>query len=1219
MPKRKSTARDDRARARRSRLPDPDPIEEQEEEQGEQSSETPPLVPPPPNAFTFKLDHFTADCFVDTVVMLANEASIVRGSFLDAQGRNIRVDVPTTAFFDLHVLEPTAAHTWSSLNLEEFFALPAWGPDLQRSWELLSTLQENYEFTVSDFRGNPRICRLTRDLVRQALALPAGDTQFNERGHNEEQRYQCADVLEPRWDELKLQIIRLPLQIYMQFFHFPYPHRWSVPEKSVAVEFTLKQAYNRETKKDFAQCLLNKIMRAAKSAIVKGSSEATRKMRPYLGGVLVLTKIAYAALGIDEFPEPWEKPELAGLGSKTIPGSRPSKSDKSRTSRSSKKREKSSTHKAQSHKSPPHPEDDFDSQELRDALELSKSDGAGTSKLTDLGKEDTEEERALREAIRRSLVDMGGRTTALPRVFTCSEEGSYVLSQDEAETLRETLIALSQDTGAVISLHEAITVYRQERLRRDEVLNLQEEAKEQEERERKRKEYEEEMKKKGKEKVGEGSIWDEEDIKPPPPTTNELLAKLRESHATMTSDLNAQLEEEERLGLWGRMQDEQDTLLGLKDRFDQGSEELIKTFQEDEVFALEVATQLHMACMNIDNLQKLVSRRSTAALEVLKDNGALLDMIEESAMQVQANEVLDTQQALMNELLARHNKLRGEATQWEKWCAEAQAKVGELRLTNTKLSELLREADKKTKTAEEQLRIQTTAMQSRSGSIGVGSAESATLGPVSQEVHNEIVKALESEINENVSLRTEMRGMEEQIKALKEEMERLKSSATSTELPRQLSPIREEQEIPQQTQHTSEAGGSGQTEREPAERTYTLKEGQQWQLSQDYFMELKARQKKLYWYEREIYELSKLIPLEKLPKTIMPLDRQRLQVKIDKEYADWEFAHPEQTRGGYKDGAKAHSKEVMEVQPSWRLKWFRQKDGVRKIYTDSPRQYRIDPTYCPTPRRYSWADFEKKQERNASLLNFPKIASPASYTIINDAWMAELCNTTIAYFEGVPDFTVQMFCKFLRLLETLLTCFEKEKRQDPNYYRYHFGSQQLAWDLNMAPLPQQVHGLYQRVRFLRSCYVEAFEEMMLTGFIEGYTSSCFGPNSNINEIFVQRRLIDAELPYLPPDLTDPEELKKQQEMYRVLHWIHIPQQRRETTNQDLLTRINQIGAAVQRLESSGRGRRGRGQQERAGRGRQMRGAIPPPPQPQQRPLMGLGRPAAMAEGIPCTS
>lgn len=256
--------------------------------------------------------------------MMENDASIVRGSFLNAQGTEVRVDIPTGSFFELHNLERTAPHTWSSLNLEEFFALPAWGRDLQRSWELLCTLQDNYEFTVSDFHGNPRNCRMPRALVRQALALPNWDLSFNERSHKNEHRDLCADVLEPRWDQLKEQIIWLPLQIYMQFFHFPYPHRWSVPEKSIAVEFTLKQAYNREMRKDFSLGIMTKILRAAKSTIVKGSSKATRKMKPYLGEVLVLTRIVYAALGIIEFPEPWEKPELAGIGSKNIPGSRPS-------------------------------------------------------------------------------------------------------------------------------------------------------------------------------------------------------------------------------------------------------------------------------------------------------------------------------------------------------------------------------------------------------------------------------------------------------------------------------------------------------------------------------------------------------------------------------------------------------------------------------------------------------------------------------------------------------------------------------------------------------------------------------------------------------------------------------------------------------------------------------------------------------------------------------
>ena len=137
------------------------------------------------------------------------------------------------------------------------------------------------------------------------------------------------------------------------------------------------------------------------------------------------------------------------------------------------------------------------------------------------------------------------------------------------------------------------------------------------------------------------------------------------------------------------MQEEQEALLEIKARFDQGSKELVKTLQEDDVFALEVATQLQIAHLNVAKLQKLVSKRSSTALEVIKDNEALLEMVEESAKQEQVKEALNTQQVLMNELLNRFNKMKGEPTQWERWCVEALAKVGELRTTNTKLSKHL--------------------------------------------------------------------------------------------------------------------------------------------------------------------------------------------------------------------------------------------------------------------------------------------------------------------------------------------------------------------------------------------------------------------------------------------------------------------------------------------------------------------------------------------------
>ena len=72
------------------------PMEEDEERQ------------PPPTDYDFELEHYTADCFVDVDVMLANYASLARGTFTDDTGRAVLVMVPNNSFFALHTIDPNA-------------------------------------------------------------------------------------------------------------------------------------------------------------------------------------------------------------------------------------------------------------------------------------------------------------------------------------------------------------------------------------------------------------------------------------------------------------------------------------------------------------------------------------------------------------------------------------------------------------------------------------------------------------------------------------------------------------------------------------------------------------------------------------------------------------------------------------------------------------------------------------------------------------------------------------------------------------------------------------------------------------------------------------------------------------------------------------------------------------------------------------------------------
>ena len=123
----------------------------------------------------------------------------------------------------------------------------------------------------------------------------------------------------PTWDDLHHQQIRLPLQLHTQHLQVTNPHRWSMGEKGVAIEYTNRQVLNTPLDMDYIGSWLRKLLKAAKSSITLAKSKAKRPPMPYLGAILALTKIVYYALdALDMLPPPWEVPENAVIESKTI-------------------------------------------------------------------------------------------------------------------------------------------------------------------------------------------------------------------------------------------------------------------------------------------------------------------------------------------------------------------------------------------------------------------------------------------------------------------------------------------------------------------------------------------------------------------------------------------------------------------------------------------------------------------------------------------------------------------------------------------------------------------------------------------------------------------------------------------------------------------------------------------------------------------------------------
>ena len=73
--------------------------------------------------------------------------------------------------------------------------------------------------------------------------------------------------------------------------------------------------------------------------------------------------------------------------------------------------------------------------------------------------------------------------------------------------------------------------------------------------------------------------------------------------------------------------------------------------------------------------------------------------------------------------------------------------------------------------------------------------------------------------------------------------------------------------------------------------------------------------------------------------------------------------------------------------------------------------------------------------------------------------------------------------------------------------------------------------------------------------------------------------MDRELKYLPPDITDPEELKKQHHIFTILRWNHVPVRHEDTSLDTILQRINDMETTMLRsIRGGNRARRPRGTQ-----------------------------------------
>ena len=107
--------------------------------------------------------------------------------------------------------------------------------------------------------------------------------------------------------------------------------------------------------------------------------------------------------------------------------------------------------------------------------------------------------------------------------------------------------------------------------------------------------------------------------------------------------------------------------------------------------------------------------------------------------------------------------------------------------------------------------------------------------------------------------------------------------------------------------------------------------------------------------------------------------------------------------GGYKllTQEEINGRTPVLNQPLWRLAYIRKHTAAILEYANAPRYCTVDPTYCPTRRRYTWEAFERILKFYPNRLNY--LALPGDDRFFSNAYFISTLKYAINMYDGAPD------------------------------------------------------------------------------------------------------------------------------------------------------------------------------------------------------------------------
>ena len=168
----------------------------------------------------------------------------------------------------------------------------------------------------------------------------------------------------------------------------------------------------------------------------------------------------------------------------------------------------------------------------------------------------------------------------------------------------------------------------------------------------------------------------------------------------------------------------------------------------------------------------------------------------------------------------------------------------------------------------------------------------------------------------------------------------------------------------------------------------------------------------------------------------------------------------------------------MGIQPKWRIKFLQQSLLAWSYYCNAHRDWRINPTFMPMTRRWSWTTFRDLRKQNPNIVyNFSKFNFAPMATSLGLASQLREWNRQ---YQDVPDPAFVVASHFNRLVSLLL---DTMPQHSPILEEQELGlTHEITFNPDIGPDLKEICRLYIRVRNLQACHIRTFEDMVDTHF-----------------------------------------------------------------------------------------------------------------------------------------